>query len=329
MQHLNRRSFLLQASAAAAATALLPGARAAESASAPSLIIDTHQHLWDLSQQELPWLKDAPPVLNQNYRTEEYRAATEGLNVRAVYMEVDVAPQQHPAEARHVLGLAQSGKNPTIAAVIGGRVASPAFSEYLREFKGNALVKGVRQVLHGPDSPDALCLTEDFVRGIRTLGSMGMSFDLCMRPRDLMNGAKLAALCPETRFVLDHCGNPDLKAFRAPRAGEDAPKHTADAWKRSIDAFAKLPNVIGKVSGVIADLPKGGDASDLAPAINHCLDSFGPDRVVFGGDWPVCLLGAPLKRWVEFLSQIIATRPAAEQQKLWSTNAIRHYGLKL
>jgi L-fuconolactonase len=156
-----------------------------------------------------------------------------------------------------------------------------------------------------------------------------MSFDLCMRAGDLMNGAKLAALCPETRFVLDHCGNPDLKAFRAPRAGEDAPKHTAEAWKRSIDALAKQPNVIGKISGVIANLPEGGDASDLAPAINHCLDAFGPDRVVFGGDWPVCLLGAPLKRWIEMLSQIIATRPAADQQKLWSGNAIRHYALKV
>jgi L-fuconolactonase len=244
-------------------------------------------------------------------------------------MEVDVAPEQHAAEAELVLDLARSGKNPTIAAVIGGRVASPGFADYVGKFKGNPLVKGVRQVLHVPETPSGYCLKEEFVRGVKLLGEQGMSFDLCMRPADLTDGAKLVAQCPGTRFVLDHCGNPDLKCFRAPRAGEEKPKHSADEWKRAIDAFAKQPNVIGKISGGVAHLPKGGDASDLAPAVNHCLDAFGPDRVVFGGDWPVCLLGAPLKRWVEFLTQIIASRPAAEKEKLWSANAIKHYSLKV
>lgn len=324
---MNRRTFIRQTAAATMATGLLDSVNAAESKS--PLIIDTHQHLWDLTKQKLPWLSGVPAVLNQSYRTEEYRAATEGLNIRAVYMEVDVAPEQHVAEAELVLDLARSGKNPTIAAVIGGRVASPGFADYVKQFKGNPLVKGVRQVLHVPEAPSGYCLQENFVRSVRLLGEQGMSFALCMRPTDLTDGAKLVAQCPGTRFVLDHCGNPDLKCFRAPRAGEEKAKHTADEWKRSIEAFAKQSNVIGKISGIVASLPKGGDASDLAPAVNHCLDAFGPDRVVFGGDWPVCLLGAPLKRWVEFLSQIIASRPAAEQKKLWSANALNHYSLKV
>ena len=326
MSPMNRRTFVQQ-TAAATAAAGFPGAIGA--AESKPLIIDTHQHLWDLTKQKLPWLSGVPEVLNHSYRTEEYLAATEGLNIRAVYMEVDVAPEQHAAEAELVLDLARSGKNPTIAAVIGGRVASPGFADYVGKFKGNPLVKGVRQVLHVPETPSGYCLKEEFVRGVKLLGEQGMSFDLCMRPADLTDGAKLVAQCPGTRFVLDHCGNPDLKCFRAPRAGEEKPKHSADEWKRAIDAFAKQPNVIGKISGGVANLPKGGDASDLAPAVNHCLDAFGPDRVVFGGDWPVCLLGAPLKRWVEFLTQIIASRPAAEKEKLWSANAIKHYSLKV
>ncbi len=327
MTSMNRRTFIQQTAAATVASGLFANVGAAESK--PPLIIDTHQHLWDLTKQKLPWLDGVPAVLNQSYRTEEYRAATEGLNIRAVYMEVDVAPEQHDAEAELVLELARSGKNPTIAAVIGGRVASPGFAAYTKKFKGNPLIKGVRQVLHVPETPSGYCLQEDFVRGVKLLGELGMSFDLCMRPTDLSDGAKLAAYCPGTRFVLDHCGNPDLKCFRPSRDGGEKPKHTADEWKRAIEAFAKQPNVIGKISGVAAGLPKGGDASDLAPAVNHCLDKFGPDRVVFGGDWPVCLLGAPLKRWVEFLTQIVATRPAAEQEKLWSANALRHYSLKV
>ena len=156
-----------------------------------------------------------------------------------------------------------------------------------------------------------------------------MSFDLCMRAVDLMDAAKLAAKCPDTRFILDHCGNPDLKCFRPTRNGEEKPKHTADVWKRAVDAIARNKNVIGKISGVAASLPPGGDASDLAPAVNQCLDAFGPDRVVFGGDWPVCLLGAKLDRWIGFLSEIISTRPALDQEKLWSRNAAKHYSLKV
>ena len=327
---LNRRKFIQQTASSAVVSSLF-GAAASTDAADPkaALIIDTHQHLWDLSKQKLPWLESAPEVLKHSYRNEEYRAATLGLNIKAVYMEVDVAPDQHVAEAEHVIGLARDGKNATIAAVIGGRVAAPGFASYIKKFKSNSLVKGVRQVLHVPETPAGYCLQEAFVSNVRLLGEQGKSFDLCMRPTELRDGVKLVEKCPGTRFIVDHCGNPDLKSFRAPRTGEEKPKHTADEWKRAIDAFAKQPNVIGKISGIIASLPSGGDAADLAPAVNHSLDAFGPDRVVFGGDWPVCLLGAPLKRWVECLTQIIASRPAAEQRKLWSENALRHYSLKV
>ena len=323
--HLTRRQFLQHATVAAAATT-----GCATVASAPdSLIVDTHQHLWDLTSQKLPWLGDAPAVLRKNYRTEEYRAATAGLNVRAIYMEVDVAEAGLVAEAEFVLSLAGGGQSPTRAAVIGGRPDAPGFGDYVKRFRDNPHFKGVRRVLHSPATPAGYCLKPEFVRGVRLLGEAGRSFDLCMRAPELMDAVKLTEACPGTRFVLDHCGNPDLKCFRAPRPGEDKPRHTADQWKRSIDALAKRPNVIGKISGVAASLTPGGGADDLAPAINHCLDAFGPDRVVFGGDWPVCLLGATYQQWVTMLRQIIASRPAEHQRKLWSANALRHYTLAI
>lgn len=327
---MNRRSFFGNTASLALASALsnslLSQLKAAQTDE--TLIIDTHQHLWDLSSQNLPWLGGAPKVLNRSYTTEDYQAATRGFNVKAVYMEVDVAPEQHVKEAEAIVSLIKSGSSSTVAAVVGGSVASPNFQEYLARFNGNPLVKGVRQVLHGETTPAGYSLQESFVTGVRLLGAHGMSFDLCMRPVDLMDAAKLVSKCPDTRFVLDHCGNPDLRSFRPSRTGEEKPKHTADDWKRSVEAIAKNKNVIGKISGVMASLPRGGDASDLAPAVNHCLDAFGPDRVVFGGDWPVCLLGGELSQWLTFLKQIISTRPVDEQQKLWSKNAIRHYSLK-
>ncbi|MST01112.1 MAG: amidohydrolase [Pedosphaera sp.] len=321
---ITRRRFLGQAvvsgAVAAAGCVTLPASRG-------PLIIDTHQHLWDLKQQKLPWLATAPEVLRKNYRTEEYLAATAGLNLRSIYMEVDVATEELGNEATLILGIASGGKTPMLAAVIGGRPDATDFEAYLRRFSVSPHLKGVRRVLHSDATPAGYCLKPEFVRGVKLLGAAGKSFDLCMRATDLMDGVSLAKQCPQTRFVLDHCGNPDLKCFRAARTGEAKPTHTADAWKSSIDAFAKLPNVIGKISGIAASLPKGGGTGDLAPAVNHCLDAFGPDRVVFGGDWPVCLLGATYKHWVEMLSEIISSRPAEQQRKLWATNALRHYSL--
>jgi predicted TIM-barrel fold metal-dependent hydrolase len=134
-------------------------------------------------------------------------------------------------------------------------------------------------------------------------------------------------MCPETRFIVDHCGNPDPKSFNPKLAPNAARDHAADQWKKDIEAFAQHDNVICKISGIIARLPSGGTAADLAPIVDHCLDTFGPDRVVFGSDWPVCLLGGTLQSWVEMLRQIVSSRTADEQRKLWSQNALRHYNL--
>jgi L-fuconolactonase len=185
-------------------------------------------------------------------------------------------------------------------------------------------------VLHGGSTPAGYCLQEPFVRGIRVLGESGLSFDLCLRPKELSNGAKLAEQCASTRFVVDHCGNADPKAFLKPgdsRLGDARADHDADAWRRDMERLAAHGNVICKVSGIIARVPKPWTAEDLAPIVNHCLDTFGPERVVFGSDWPVCLNGATLREWVDALKQIIASRPAAQQQRLLHDNASGFYRL--
>jgi predicted TIM-barrel fold metal-dependent hydrolase len=92
-------------------------------------------------------------------------------------------------------------------------------------------------------------------------------------------------------------------------------------------ALASRKNVICKISGVVARVPKDWSAEDLAPIVNYCLDEFGPDRVVFGGDWPVCLQGATLRQWIDALREIVSVRPLADQRKLWSENARRFYTL--
>lgn len=304
------------------ATVLPSGAFAA--AETQELRIDTHQHLWDLSWQKMAWLATAPDVLRHDYRSQEYATATAGRLMRTVYMEVDVEESQHDAEAEFVIGLCRDPKHPMVGAVIGGRPASAGFEAYVKKHAESGHVKGVRQVLHGDSTPKGFCLHPDYVRGVQLLGKHNINFDLCMRPGELLDALQLTEKCPDTRFVLDHCGNADVNAFIP---GATNHSHDPDAWKRDIEALAKRPNVFSKISGIIAKAEPGWTAETLAPVVNHCLDSFGPDRVVFGGDWPVCLLGAPLNDWISALTKIIEKRPAAEREKLWSGNAKRVYRL--
>lgn len=325
----SRRQFSAQVAAAATAALACPPAFAQDPAVEIKLI-DCHQHLWDLEKFKLPWIKPGT-LLARSYVIRDYVAAIEGTGIQhAVYMEVDVDPAQQQAEAEHLIEICKSGNAPTIGAVVSGRPASDGFAKYATQFKASPYVKGIRQVLHGGSTPAGFCLSESFVRGMQLLGELGLSFDLCLRPKELSDGARLAELCAGTRFIVDHCGNADPKAFFKsgdPRLAGLTPEHPADAWRRDIERLAAQKNVVCKISGIVARVTKEWSAADLAPIVNHCLDSFGPDRVIFGSDWPVCLNGAPLRDWASALKQIIASRPATEQRKLLFDNAVKLYRL--
>jgi L-fuconolactonase len=320
-RHFLQTSLLAAVSASAAVPAASAGTQQAADERQPPQpahvpIVDTHQHLWDLSRFRLPWIQRDSP-LNRSFVLRDYLQAAHGLNVvRAVYMEVDVAPEQQVAEAEWILDVCRQGNTPTVAAVISGRPASDQFAAYLNRFRGNRYLKGLRQVLHNAGNPAGFCLSREFIRGIRLLGERGLSFDLCMRPGELADAARLIEACPDTRFILDHCGNGNVQAR------DLAP------WRRGMERVARHRNVVGKVSGILASArPRHWSADDLAPVVNHTLAVFGPERVMFGGDWPVCTLAGTLRQWVEALRQIVHGRPQADQRKLFHDNAVRFYGL--
>jgi predicted TIM-barrel fold metal-dependent hydrolase len=316
----DRRAFLKQSAAtlgtAAVAGSAEAGAPQAEDDPKNPRIVDTHQHLWDLNRFRLPWVqKDSP--LARSYVMQDYLQATNGLNVvKAVYMEVDVDPKQQVAEAEYILDICRQGKTPTAGAVISGRPASAEFRQYLQRFKGNRYLKGVRQVLHVPATPAGYCLSADFQRGLRVLDEMGLSYDVCMRHGELPDALKLVESLPNLRFILDHCGNPDLLA------------KDNTAWRRNIERLAQCKNLVCKVSGIVAGAREKWTADDLAPFINHVMDSFGPNRVMFGGDWPVCTLRATYRQWVEALRSIVRNRSAENQRKLFHDNAAAFYALR-
>ncbi len=287
-------------------------------------VIDTHQHLWNLEQFKLAWFDPKTPegkILGHSFTPKEYAEATKGLNVvKSVYMEVDVVPEQQQKEVDYITGLCKSGDTTTCAAVVSGRPNSDGFAEYIKQFKGSKYVKGLRQVLHVKSTPAGYCLDEKFVKGIQLLGDHGLSFDMCVRPAELPDFVKLADKCPGTRFILDHCGNADLKHTPAQR----------EQWKKDMAEIAKRKNLVGKVSGFIATAPARGKwtLDDIAPVINHTLEVFGPDRVMFGGDWPVCLLGVEkYADWLNALKTVVKERPEEQQKKLFHDNAVKVYGL--
>jgi predicted TIM-barrel fold metal-dependent hydrolase len=242
-------------------------------------------------------------------------------------MEVDAAEESRQAEADYVLDLCRRGDTPTAAAVLGGSPAADHFRSYIRQFAGSPYVKGVRQIIRQGE----LFADGKFRRGIQLLGERGLCFDLCQKPDWLREAAGLVDACPATRFVLDHCGNADVKTFLPPDKDEPARgaaqrRQRAEQWRIDIAALAQRKNVVCKISGIIASAPKGAwTAADLAPIVRHCLEVFGPDRVMFAGDWPVCTAVATLREWVRALKQIVAD--PVQQRKLFYDNAARFYRL--
>jgi len=284
-------------------------------------IVDTHQHLWDLTKFDLPWTKGADvSSLARSYVSADYLAAIKDLNVvKSVYMEVDVTPAQQSKEADYVIDICETGKTPMVAAVISGRPNSADFKPYITKYAKSKYIKGVRQVLHSDVTEAGYCLDPKFVDGIKLLGDLGLSFDLCMRPGELLDGVKLVDQCPKTRFIVDHCGNMSVQS---------TDEKLRATWMRGMKEFAARPNVVCKISGLIASAkPKEWKIADLAPNMKFSMETFGPDRIMFGGDWPVCTLAATYRQWVVALYTITSDFSESNRKKLFHDNAVKFYGI--
>jgi len=200
-----------------------------------------------------------------------------------------------------------------------GSLNREGFARYVEKYAGNPYVKGVRTVLNDDDRPKGMCLESRFVDNVGLLGRFGMSFDLCMRPGELIDGVRLMEKCPATHFVIDHCGCMDVQSTSAKLRA---------AWEHGMKSAAMHEHVICKISGLVATArPKIWKPSDLEPIVNFCLDTFGEDRVVFGSDWPVCLITASYRQWVEALAWIVRGRSPQFRRKLFHDNAVKFYRL--
>ncbi|MBY3215374.1 amidohydrolase family protein [Rhizobium laguerreae] len=278
------------------------------------MFIDTHLHIIDRSALPYPWLSGVPD-LDHDFLYEAYAREARRCGITTVlHMEVDVDPAAIQAETDHVASLAEKEGSLIAGAIVSCRPEEEGFAAYLERQKADPFVKGFRRVLHVV--PDDVSEGALFRENIRRISGSSLTFDLCTLPHQASRVTALADLAPDVQFVLDHCGVPDISS--------DA----FGPWKTGISEIARRPNVVCKVSGVVAYADaKTWTAQTLQPYIEHVTASFGWDRVVWGSDWPVCTLGGGLSTWVAATHSMLSGVSETERSKLLFANAQRLWSL--
>lgn len=272
------------------------------------MIFDTHLHLVERKRLSYPWLGDAP-ALNRDWSYDDYEITARRVGITDVlHMEVDVAEGDIEAETAFVADLMQRPGSLIRGAIASARPEAPGFEAWL-ERADRRVVKGVRRVLHV--LPDAVSQTTLFRANIARLGRAGLPFDIVMLARQLPLAQDLVDACPDTAFVLDHCGVPDIAG------GAFAP------WAAQITELARRPNVTLKLSGVTAYTGGPWTLDTLRPWIGHVLHAFGPGRMVWGSDSPVCTLNSGLAEWVATSQALLSDLSGEERQAVLHGNARR------
>ena len=276
-------------------------------------LLDTHVHVWDLARFRPAWLDDVSE-LDRTFLVEDYLAALPAVaKLQAVYLEIDLPESRHDAEFRFVQGMLHDPNTPFVGAVLGGDPSATGFSEWVARVEQEPMVRGFRRVLHTPDQPRGRCLEPDFIEGIRHLSRHDRHFEICMRADELTDLGALARAAPETTLVLDHLGNPQLD-------GRDL-----TVWREGLAEVAEQSNVICKVSGLFQNASADWSPEQVSDIIHHARSCFGIERLMFGGNWPVCTLRGSLQSWLEVVLATTIDWSSSEIEALLHGNAAACY----
>jgi L-fuconolactonase len=273
--------------------------------------IDSHQHFWDLDLLSYPWMPPGPSPIRHNFLPRDLKPK---LDRNRFDGSVAVQATTQPEEAGWLLNLAE--ENPFILGVVAWvDLTSPRLGRVLDQLQARPQLVGIRHPVH--DEPDdRWLLRTDVVEGLRELARRGLPYDLLLRPQHLPVIPELVDRVPDLPMVIDHIAKP--------RIGQ----HVMDGWAGDMERIAQIPHIYVKLSGMITEAEPGKwTAEDLRPYVQHVMRLFGPDRLMFGSDWPVCLLAGSWKGVLAAFTQAIGPQPMETREKLLGGTAKQFYRL--
>jgi len=280
------------------------------------IFTDAHVHFWDPGVFTYPWLARHPELSRPHTPADLDRETDGPAPNRMIFIQAECVETQALDEVCWIDQLAAQDRR--IAAIIAycrmdGSRSNAAQIEALR---AHPRVRGVRHLIQGQTDPD-FCLRPGFVAGVRQCGAANLLFELCCVADQLPNVIRLVEQCPDTAFVLDHAGKPDIRSGRL------------DPWREHIDTLASFPQVVCKLSALVTQARHDGwQPSDLRPYWDHALAAFGPARLLFGSDWPVMKLASSYRRWFETANTLAADLSSSDRAALFHDNATRVYHLR-
>ena len=279
-------------------------------------LLDTHQHLVYRDVANYSWAKDIPPLATDNFTVENYLKLTEGLGIGGtLFMETGVDDPDYQNEAKYVQKLSDNPNNGIKGLIVSTRPEDDSFDAWFNKTL-QMNVSGYRRILHV--MPDETSQTQTFRDNVKKIGKAGKPFDICYLPTQLSIAYDFAKDCQEVNLVLNHCGVPSIAA------GE------IDQWGKDIKKLAELPNVYCKLSGLMAYCAPGTSSQEtIQPYVDHVLETFGPNRMVWGSDWPVVNLGKGIQEWISVTRNILSKLSDSEAQAIANANAQKIYNTEL
>ena len=274
-------------------------------------VIDSHHHFWKYSPQEYSWIGEGQRVLKRDFLPADLKKEIDAARVDGV---VSVQARQSLEETRWLLELAE--KNDFIRGVVGwAPLISPGVEKDLGTFAGQKKLKGIRHVLQD-EKDDRYAVREDFQRGVGTLKKFGLVYDILIYEKQLPAAIELVDKFPSQVFVLDHVAKPKIR------------EKILSPWRENMKTLAKRENVYCKLSGMATEADHGGwEPADLRPYVDVVMQAFGANRLMFGSDWPVCLLAVTYQKWVGVVRDFIAKLSESEQNRLMGGTAVEAYKL--